>query len=376
MIPYGHQSIDSDDIQAVVSVLKSDWLTQGPKVAEFESALANYCSAEYAVVVSNGTVALQAAYYATGLRYGDEFITSPITFPATSNAGLWQGGKPVFIDVEPQTGNINTDLIEEKINSKTKVIVPIDYTGRPVNLEKIKKLAEKYSLVIIEDACQALGASYGGQKVGAISDLTVFSFHPVKTITTGEGGAILTNNEEYYKKMKMFINHGVVKKDFVYESPGDWYFEMQDLGQNYRLTDFQCALGLNQLGRIDIFLARRREIAQRYLNAFSNLKNIILPLPDTKEIKSAWHLFVVRLWNDLASKRREIFKKLREKGIEVQVHHIPAYFHPYYQKLGYKKTSCPKAESFYYSAISLPIYPDLTEKKQDFVIAKIKELVK
>jgi len=368
MIPYGHQYVDNDDIEEVIKVLKSDWLTQGPKVHEFEKALADYCGIKYAVVVSNGTAALHAAYCAVGLKSNDEFITSPITFPATSNAGLWQNGKPVFVDVELKTGNINPDLIEEKITNKTKVIVPVDFAGRPVDLEKIKKIAKKYNLIVIEDACQALGASYNGKKIGSISDLTVFSFHPVKSITTGEGGAVLTNNEDYYKRIKRFITHGIEKKDFIYEPDGDWYFEMQDLGQNYRLTDFQCALGLSQLRKLNKFIEKRRLLVERYNQAFQNYKNIQIPIFDSYETKSAWHLYVLRLQGELVGRKAEIFRKLREKGVGVQVHHIPVYLHPYYQNLGYQKGLCPQAEKFYESAISLPLYPSLSEDEQDEVI--------
>ncbi|KKU07731.1 MAG: Glutamine-scyllo-inositol transaminase [Candidatus Magasanikbacteria bacterium GW2011_GWA2_45_39] len=375
MIPYGHQQIDPLDIEAVVNVLKTDWLTQGPKVEEFESALATYCGVKYAVVVSNGTAALHAAYVAAGLNTGDEFITSPLTFVATANAGLWQGAKPVFVDVDERDGNINPSLIEEKITKKTKLIAPIDYTGRPVDFEAIRRIADKHNLLIVEDACQALGAIYRGKKIGSLSDLTVFSFHPVKTIATGEGGAILTDREDLYKKMKVFVTHGITKKDFVYPSHGEWYFEMQMLGMNYRLTDLQCALGISQLSRIDTFLARRRSIVAKYNEAFKGPDAISVPPPERDGEESAWHLYVMRLADRLVLKRAHIFKKLREAGIGVQVHHMPAYLHPYYQSLGFSRGLCPVAEAFYDSIISLPLYPGLEDSEQDYVISKVKEVL-
>ncbi len=375
MIPYGHQSINDEDIESVVNTLKSDWLTQGPLVLEFEKKLAQYCGAKYAVVTTNGTAALHAAYYAAGLAPGDEIISSPLTFPATTNAALWQGLKPIFVDIDPKTGNINTDLIESKITSKTKALVPIDYTGRPVNLEKIKTLAKKYQLIIIEDACQALGATYQAKKIGSLSDLTIFSFHPVKSITTGEGGAVLTDNETFYKRLKTFVTHGITKQNLEHESPGDWYFEMQNLGQNYRITDFQCSLGISQLKRLDQFITARQEIAQRYQTALADLKNIELPPLEETGVSSAWHLYVIKLTGQLATQRPEIFKKLRDAGIGVQVHHIPVYLHPYYQKLGYKPGLCPEAEKFYQTIISLPIFPDLKIEEQDYVIKTLRQII-
>lgn len=375
MIPYGKQSISQNDIDEVIKTLKSDWLTQGPAVAKFEQDLANYCGSKYAVVASNGTVALQAAYFAADLKPGDEVITSPITFPATSNAAIWQGGKPVFVDID-ETGNIDVEMIEKHITKNTKVIAPIDYTGRPVNLSAIFEIAKNNNLIVVEDACQALGGSYYGQKIGSLSDLTVFSFHPVKTITTGEGGAILTNNEKFYKRLKLFVNHGISRDSFIYSSEGPWYFEAQELGINCRLTDFQSALGSSQLLRADMFVKKRRELANNYLEAFKDCENIKLPLPDNQNEESAWHLFVIQLKNKHSNRRAEIFKQLRDAGIAVQVHHIPVHLHPYYQGLGYAKGICPKAEKFYESIISLPLYPDLTSEQQLEVIEKVKEFTK
>ncbi|MDO8626792.1 MAG: UDP-4-amino-4,6-dideoxy-N-acetyl-beta-L-altrosamine transaminase [Candidatus Magasanikbacteria bacterium] len=375
IIPYGRQSIGADDIAAVEAVLRSDRLTQGPKVEEFEQALAEYCGARFAVVTSSGTSALHTAYAAVGLSAGDEIISSPITFPATTNAALWQGAKPVFVDVESKTGNINVDLIKASITSKTKAIVPVDYTGRPVNLAAIKKLAQQHNLVVIEDACQALGATYHGKKIGSISDLTVFSFHPVKSITTGEGGAVLTDNENWYKKMKMFVTHGVTKApdNLTISSPGAWYFEMQLLGNNYRLTDLQAALGISQLKKLDQFVARRRELVTRYSAALADQAAIVTPPADSTSEESAWHLYVIQLQGKLSGQRAEMFKKLQESGVGVQVHHMLSYYHPYYQKLGYLRGACPRAEAWYESIISLPLYPDLTLADQDYVIKTVKD---
>lgn len=375
MIPYGHQLIEKDDIEAVSEVLQSDWLTQGPMIEKFEKALAAYCGARFAVVLNSGTAALHAAYYAAGLKTGDEFITSPITFAATANAGVWQGARPIFVDIDPATGNINPDLIEQKITPKTKIIAPVDYSGRPVNMEKINAIAKKHRLIVVEDACQALGSVYKGSKTGSISDLTVFSFHPVKTITTGEGGAVLTNDEKYYRKLRIFRTHGITKENLIKNTEGDWYYEMQELGMNYRITDFQCALGLSQLKKADRFVSARAEIVKRYNSAFANCKNFECPLPDSAEKKSAWHLYVIKLKGDLIEEKAEIFNKLRAAGIGVQVHHIPVYFHPFYQKLGYQEGLCPQAEEFYHLAISLPIYPALTESDQIEVINKIKAII-
>lgn len=374
MIPYGRQTIGEDDIEAVVQALRSNWLTQGPLVDEFEKRLAEYCGTKYAVVVCNGTAALHAAYVAAGFKPGDEFITSPMTFVATANAGLWQGAVPVLVDIDPLTGNMDPELIEAKITNKTKAIVPIDYTGRPANLDKIKEIATKHNLLIIEDACQALGATYQNKKIGSFTDLTVFSFHPVKTITTGEGGAIATDNESFYRHMKRFVTHGITKTDFVHESPGDWYIEMQELGMNYRLTDLQCALGLNQLKKIDTFVAKRRELAKQYDQAFADFDYIIRPQLDTADIISAWHLYAIRLTGKLKGRRAEVFKKLREQGVFVQVHHVPVHHHPYYHSLGFSKDSFPLTNDFYENVISLPIYPDLTAEDQQIVIEKIRTI--
>lgn len=375
MIPYGRQSIDDDDIAAVVGALKSGWLTQGPIVEAFEQALAGYTGAQYAVVCNSGTSALHMAYAAAGLGPGDEFITTPMTFAATANAGLWQGATPVFADVDSMTGNIDPDRIAAAITEKTKVIAPMDYTGRPVELERIGEIARTRRLIVVEDACQALGAAYHEKKIGSIADMTVFSFHPVKSITTGEGGAVLTNDETYYRFLKKFVTHGMKKAELLTPSHGAWYMEMQILGQNYRMTDIQAALGLSQLKKLNRFLEKRRAIVARYTDAFADATTFTTPIADTDDVRSAWHLYVIRLSDDLVSRRAEIFRQLRDAGIGVQVHHIPVHTHPYYARFGYRAGDFPIAEDLYARCFSLPLFPDLSEADQQFVIDTVKRLV-
>lgn len=373
MIPYGHQSTNESDIKAVTEVLKSDWLTQGPKIGEFEKKLAGYCGVKYAVVFSSGTAALHGAYFVAGLKKGDEFITSPLTFAATANAGLYLGARAVFADID-ENGNLDFKEARKKINKKTKAIAVVDYAGRPADLSEFKKIAKKNNLILIEDACHALGAKYNGKKIGSISDMTIFSFHPVKSITTGEGGAVLTNNRKYYEKLKIFRSHGITKDNLRFKSKtdGDWYYEMQYLGFNYRMTDIQAALGISQLKRLDKFIKARRKIVKNYKLLFRNyLKYIDIPKDDAKKCHSAWHLYVIKLKGGLIQKRAEIFKKLREIGIGVQVHYIPVYLQPHYRLFGYKEGLCPQAEKFYKSIISLPIYPDLKFKDQKYVAKKL-----
>ena len=391
-IPYSRQLIDDADIEEVVRILKSDWLTQGPKVKEFEEALAAYCGAKYATVFSSGTAALHAAYFVTDINKDDEIITSPITFLSTANAALFLGAYPVFVDIEINTGSINPDLVERAITKKTKAVVPVDYAGHPADLEKIAEIAKKYNLLLIEDACHALGAEYKGKKIGnyKYSDMTVFSFHPVKPITTGEGGAVLTNNKEYYEKLIMFRQHGVTKnpKKFLNKSlsfpphtshltprANHWYYEMQFLGYNYRLTDIQCALGISQLKKLDKFIERRRQIVKIYKEAFENNDFFNLPV-EKNYAKSSWHLYPIRLKDKYKDKKKEIFAKLREKGLGVQVHYIPVYWQPYYQKLGYKKGICPNAEDFYEREVSIPLYPKMSDEDIEYVVGTVLRVFK
>lgn len=369
-IPYGKQSIDEDDIQAVVNVLKSDFVTQGPKIKEFEEALCGYTGARYAVCVANGTAALHLACLAGGVQTGDEVITSPITFIASANSVLYCGGKPVFVDVQPATANIDPVKIPKKISKKTKAIIPVHFAGHPCDLQEIRKIAEKKKLLVIEDAAHALGAEYRGSKIGSgkYSDMTIFSFHPVKSITTGEGGAVLTNREDLYQKLLTLRNHGIVKDHFVRESEGDWYHEMQLLGYNHRMTDIQAALGVSQMKKLDSFIQRRREIAEFYDRAFQG--NPLFDTPVQKKgALSSHHLYVVRLKKGHEEKRREVFSNMRDNGLGVQVHYIPVYRQPYYRKrFGYDERDFPVAEKYYQKAISLPIFPKMSESDAKRVV--------
>lgn len=377
MIPYSRQWIDKDDIREVVEVLKSSFITQGPKVREFEESLARYCEAKYSVVFSSGTAALHSAYRVAGIHEGDEVITSPLTFAATANMILAVGAVPVFSDIDPKTGNMDPQEAENKINKKTKAIVGVDYAGLPVDVIVFKKIAKKHKLVFIEDAAHSLGASYNKKKVGALADMTMFSFHPVKSITTGEGGAIVTNNKEYYEKLLMFRNHGITKDKkrlFQKKNPA-WYYEMQDLGFNYRITDIQATLGVSQMKKLDFFVEKRKDIAYRYQKELEGLKNFVIPKTFSGRT-SSWHLFPLRLVPEKKHLRNLCFNELQKSGIGVQVHYIPVYRHPYYEARGYKKGLCPNAELFSESEISIPIFPALSLKEQSTVIRLIREIDK
>ncbi|MBH41277.1 MAG: UDP-4-amino-4,6-dideoxy-N-acetyl-beta-L-altrosamine transaminase [Candidatus Magasanikbacteria bacterium] len=375
MIPYSRQTIEQDDIDAVLETLTSDYLTQGPKVEAFEQALANYCGVKYAVAVANGTAALHTAYNAINLSPGDEIITTPMTFVATSNAAVWQGARPVFVDIKKDSGNIDETLVESAITKKTKAIVSVDYAGRPVEYDVIRNIAYRHNLNFISDAAHSFGASYKGKKIGSLADLTTCSFHPVKGITTGEGGAVLTNNYNFYRKMKHFSSHGIDKKVEDGTIHGSWYYQMNTLGLNYRLSDIHAALGLSQLKKIDSFIEKRATLASRYEELLGDVSEIILPPNDTDLSLSAWHLYVIRLRKGGSKKRLKLFEALRAKGIWVQVHYIPVHYHPYYKKKGYVSGLCPVAESWYDSIISIPLYPFLSDEDQDVVVETLKFLV-
>jgi perosamine synthetase len=363
LLPYGRQSVDEADIQAVVDVLSSDWLTTGPKVGEFEEAFAARVGATHAVSFSSGTAALHGAAFAAGLSAGDEAITTPMTFAATGNCVLYQGAMPVFADVCSDTLNIDPAQIAKKVSSKTRAILPVAYAGHPADLDAIQKIANDDGLIVIEDACHAVGAKYRERSTGSIADMTVFSFHPVKHITTGEGGMVATNNAQFAETLRRFRNHGISSDARQRQSGGQWHYEMVLLGFNYRLPDIACALGIEQLKKLDANLARRREIAERYTAAFRELPGVIPPgmRPD---VNPAWHLYPIRL--DLAkltADRGQIFRALRAENIGVNVHYIPVHRHPYYvEKFGYRGGEYPVAEDAYERLISLPMFPAMTDQ--------------
>ncbi|WP_407393600.1 UDP-4-amino-4,6-dideoxy-N-acetyl-beta-L-altrosamine transaminase [Methanobrevibacter sp.] len=362
-LPYGKQTIDDEDIEEVVKTLRSDFITQGPKIEEFEKDIAKYCGAKYAVAFNSGTSALHGAYFALGLEKGDEMITAPNTFVATANAGLYLGANVKFADIEKETGNIDVSKIETSEN--TKLITPVHYSGNPVDLKEISAIE---NVKIIEDGAHALGAKYNGKKIGCLtySEMAMFSFHPVKHITTGEGGIIVTNNEEYFERLQLFRSHGITKSNLINESHGDWYYEMQYLGFNYRITDIQCALGVSQLKKLDSFVKARRKIANTYNELFEG--NPYFDVTIEKENReSAYHLYPILLKDNLVKNKKEIFAKLRANGLGVQVHYIPVYKQPYYQKLGFKNDLCPVCEEFYAKEMSIPMYPTLTDEDIEFV---------
>lgn len=367
-IPYSRQHIDSDDIRAVTQALKSDWLTQGPGVKAFEDALCAYTGAKYAVAVCNGTAALHIATLAAGFKKGDEVIVPANTFAATSNAVLYAGAKPVFADIDPSTGNIDLKSLEKYLTSKTRGIMPVDYSGIPCRWPELSRLAAKKKLIVIDDASHALGASYKAgtrwHKVGSCvhADMATFSFHPLKSVTTGEGGAVLTNSRDLFEKLSLLRNHGIDKN-----SP-DFVKPMVTLGFNYRITDIQCALGLSQLKKLDRFVAKRTAVNDYYRKAFAgNTRFDVLYMPN--DVKSAHHLFPILLKD--AKRRDAVVDNLRRQGLGVQRHYVPVYQHPYYRSLGYKGSYAPKAEDFHQREISLPIYPGLTLSQQKQVVKMV-----
>jgi perosamine synthetase len=365
-LPYGRQWLDDEDADAVLRVLNGDWLTTGPVVDEFEQALASYSGARYAVVVSSGTAALHTAYASAGLTRGDSIITSPLTFIATASTAMQLGAEVRFADVYASTGTLDPEAVEDNLLENTKLIVPVDYAGHPVDYAAIKRVASTRDVRIIADAAHSLGASYQGQPVGTLADATTLSFHPVKAMTTAEGGAILTNDDEWRQRAMSFRNHGIVRDPAgMKDSPESWYYEVQSLGLNYRIPDVLCALGLTQLKKLEKFLARRREIAARYNEALACVAGLELPV-EAEHAESAWHLYVIRVRD--RQRREQLFEYLKNEGIGVQLHYMLVYQHPVFQNLGYKMGSCPVAEDFAARAISIPLYPRMDDADVDRVI--------
>ena len=373
-LQYGRQYIDEEDISKVVEVLKGDYLTTGPYVKNFEEALAKKVGAQYAVAVTSGTAALHCAVIAAGIEKGDEVLVTPMTFAASANCILYVGATPIFVDVEENTGNIDVNKIEEKITDKTKAIIAVSYRGNPVKIDKIMDIAKKHNLIVIEDAAHAIGAKYKDIYVGNNADMTIFSFHPVKHITTGEGGAITTNDKELYRKLIEVRSHGITRNVDIMENKDDpWYYEQIDLGYNYRMPDINAALGASQIKKLDSFIEKRKELATLYSSMLKGNQYVTL-LEDTEGGFNSEHIYVIKLnLEKLNCTRREVFSALIKENIGVNVHYIPVYFHPYYRKLGYKRGICPVCEEFYERIITLPLHVSMN---RDDVISVIKALDK
>ena len=376
LLPYGRQSLDESDIQAVVEVLRSDWLTTGPKVAEFEERFAAWVGAKHAVSFSSGTAALHGTAFAAGLGSGAEAITTPMTFCATANCIVYQGAKPVFSDVSPDTLNLDPQEVAKKISPTTKAIFAVDYAGHPADLDAFREIAELHGLLLIEDACHALGAIYLGKRVGSIADMTVFSFHPVKHLTTGEGGMVTTDDAKLAETLRRFRNHGISSEARQRQESGQWFYEMVLLGYNSRLTDIACALGISQLDRLEANLARRREIASQYMSAFCDLSAVETPAV-RQGVDSAWHLFPIRLrLAKLSAGRGDVFRALRAENLGVNVHYVPVHMHPYYRdRFGDQSGQYPVAENAYKRLISLPMFHSMTMRDVEDVIHAVGKVI-
>ena len=377
-IYYGRQWIDENDIAEVAATLRSDYITCGPKVAEMECSLATYTEAKYAVAVSNGTAALHCACIAAGIGPDDEVITTPLTFAASANCALYCGARPVFADINVETYNIDPESIRKKITDKTKAIIAVDFTGQAVENEEIRKICDEHDLIFIEDAAHAIATKYNGKQIGSLADMTCFSFHPVKTITGGEGGAVTTNNENYYKKLVLAHTHGITHDvNLMEEAPheGPWYYEQVSLGYNYRITDFQAALIVSQMKKLDAFAKRRKEIVRKYNDAFLSLPEIIVQ-KEIPQSDTCRHLYIIRLDLDkLTCSRRQFFDAMSAENVQCQIHYVPVYWFPFYQHLGYKKGLCPKAEDVYKGIMSIPLYPKMTDQDVDDVVHAVKKVV-
>ncbi len=376
MLPYGRQWVQDDDIDGVVEVLRSDWLTTGPKVVDFERAFGECAGTGEAVAVSSGTAALHTAMYALGISPGDEVIVPSMTFVATANCVVFQGGTPVFADVDQDTLLIDPVQVEAKITSRTKAIIAVDYCGQPCDYDALRSIADRHHHALVADACHALGGSYKGRPVGSLADLSTFSFHPTKHITSGEGGMVTTNDSNLAQRMRSFRNHGLTKDSHERAQAGSWLYEMVDLGYNYRLTDLQCALGMSQLGKLTAWVRRRQAIARRYDSAFSDMTSVH-PLRVRRDVSHPYHLYVIQLdLTQLHTTREKVFTALRDSGIGVNVHYIPVHLHPFYRKhFGTGPGLCPVAESAYERILSLPVFPRMTDNDVSVVIAAVGKVV-
>lgn len=375
---YGHQWIDNEDVEAVKDVLLGDYLTCGPNVGKMEKMLESYTGAKHAVAVSNGTAALHCACIAAGVKTGDEVITTPVTFAASANCALYCGATPVFADINPETYNIDPESIRKHITEKTKAVVAVDFTGQAVEIEKIRAICDEFNLVFIEDAAHSIATKYNGKQVGSLADITTFSFHPVKTITGGEGGACLTNNDDFYRKLALAHAHGITHDECMMEDTpheGPWYYEEISLGYNYRITDFQAALIISQMKKIDKFAARRKEIVKKYNEAFKSIPEIMIQ-KEIPESDTCRHLYIIRLdLNKLTCSRREFFDAMSAENVQPQIHYVPVYWFPYYQHLGYEKGLCPNAEEVYKGIMSIPLYPKMTDQDVADVIHAVKKVI-
>lgn len=376
-LAYGHQYIDENDIQAVTKVLKSDFLTCGPKVSELETALCELTGAAHCTAVSNGTAALHVACLAAGIGPGDEVITTPITFAASANAVLYCGGKPVFADIDPKTYMIDPVSIEKCITERAKAVIAVDFTGAPCDYDAIRAVCQRHNLLLIEDAAHSIGTKYRGIPVGSIADLTTFSFHPVKTITAGEGGAVLTKDSTLAKRVELFAKHGITRDPPLLQDQenSNWYYEQQMLGYNYRMTDIQCALAVSQLKKLERFTTRRKELVLRYDEAFSEIPEVIVQT-EVEGSDTVRHLYILHLdFDRLDCGRKKFYDAMQAENIGVNVHYIPVYWFPYYQALGYQKGLCPNAEAYYESGMTLPLFYSMTDQDQDDVIQAVKKLI-
>jgi perosamine synthetase len=370
-LPYGRQTVEPEDIEAVTRVLQGDWLTTGPSVAEFESSFSSFVKTEHAIAVNSGTAALHCAMHAIGISAGDEVIVPAISFAATANCVVYQGGTPVFADVDPQTLLIDVEDLERLITPRTRAIIAVDFAGQPCDYDALRSICARHDLRLVADACHSVGASYHDLPCGSLADLTAFSFHPVKAMTTGEGGMVTTDNAEFAAKIRQFRNHGIVQDFRQRDLAGQWEYDIELLGFNYRISDFQCALGNSQLKKLPEWITRRRQIAQRYTQQFAGMEQL-QPLDIVANTQHAYHLYVVRIDSRLSLPRSDVYQRLRSCGINVNVHYRPIYLHSFYRnQFGYSSGLCPNAEWAYEQILTLPVFPRMTDADVDFVIEQV-----